>query len=269
MLGAAAASSSSSRKEPAARKRPGKSKQKPSTVSKGRNRHSTNDVAAMIGGSSARSRVTSAPVQLGMVRYNSNRRPRFTVPFNMQTIQVQTNATPALTFQNLVSTNVQLAAGGFALQVQGGGTGNFIGFISSTFMSLTKSLERWRIRRMKVCYIPLQPTSVAGNIVLAASPDAALVGSSSSTSYSDISSISGAWSFPIWQANEHDITPYLDPTWKAVVSDTSPTTDAEMREVACGCLYGQFLGVPASTACGVLSFEGEIEFEGIRIASAA
>jgi hypothetical protein len=130
---------------------------------------------------------------------------------------------------------------------------------------------RWRIKRLRMFFVPNTPTSRAGRIALACDPDAAGYqdGPNAALSAAYIQQYRDNMSGSVWSAFEVPCTSlYEDKRWfyTADYQNEGNPDDAELRNYAPGAIavsqLGLTLGAPVLE--GSVAFEGEVEFRNLR-----
>jgi len=126
--------------------------------------------------------------------------------------------------------------------------------------NLCKAFAKWRVKSLKVTYLPSCSTATNGTFVMGATGENFV---STSPTYQQVSDCERMMSGPLWSMQTMDISSVARNSpnqW--LYCYISGNTVAEQRQNYCCTLLAQFFNVPtaANSAYGQIKFDGELEF---------
>jgi len=228
--------------------------------SKRGNKNATRSMAALTSHISNMS-VSRAPVTLGYSYsgINKKKNPIITLPFNA--ISNCYLGVGSVAGQGFVNSSGSAASSSFDLNPF---TNTVAGYQANPFglgiSNVTKSFSKWRIKSLRVTYIPAVATNVSGTFVLGATGENFI---QNTPTFQQVSDCERMMSGPLWTMQSVDITSVArnNPNqW--LYCYVNGTTVSEQRQNYCCTLLVAFFNAPSATNSnfGQLRFDGVIEF---------
>lgn len=200
-----------------------------------------------------------APVSMFSTIRNKSVKPMASLPFEFASLQLSCNAAGNAVWGNAASVIATLEL-----------DPNFIVTTQPLFGALgsvAASFGKFRIRDLKMEYLPFCPTSTAGGFTVALLIDPAEPSQASYT-FAQVAQCDASVTFPPWQKTIIPVSHYntdwlfmMDPTTGA--SSSERLTNAGMIRIA------NAGGLPTVTTFGVIKLSGILDLTDVRVAVAA
>ena len=169
---------------------------------------------------------------------------------------IQLSNADAGALQNLNTINIDPSAFGVA-------SNNFALF-PQTVRNLTTTFTRYRFRKLRATWIPVDPTSAGRTFAMGAFSE--VVTTNTNQTFGSIANSEYAMTGPTWLKSTMDLLTAVPDSshWRYVDFHTS-TSDSDLRQESLGSLSIGFVGAfPATTlAIGFVEFDYMIELDGI------
>jgi len=169
--------------------------------------------------------------------------------------------TGVLNFQGLPTSYCQsfnvdpIANGNFPLNFQ---------FFPTTINTIATSFLRWRIRKLRLNYVPSCTTTTAGSIAISSVPE--VVTTNTNHSYGTVASCQNSLLTTVWVPSSMDLIAQggLRNEW-LICDSSSASSEANERQITAGAVCVSGLGCPSglSQVFGSLFIEYSLEFDGL------
>lgn len=238
-----------------------KSAGKAGKAKKGKKNSRTKEVASRMMNTRpfALSRLVSAPASTGLVSRSARQSEHIiSVPFNsISNCFLAANAGTSLFHDGV-------GVGSFQYDLGPGATGGGV-YQQNPFgigiSNVSRAYARYRVKRLRVTYVPIVSTAAVGSVILGATTEAFLLNAPSPQVVADCQA---SLTTPVWKEASIDLSGLLmtdkNPEWLYVRSN-QVATSADQRQNYCCTLVTAGIGLVGALAdFGYLRFDGVIEF---------
>lgn len=204
-----------------------------------------------------------APVSVGTQMRAAVQHSKFVIKGRCLAAQLGTSAGTLPVWVTLGGTPIALNI--FDVDILGTGSSpfNFQNFPSS-ITNIAGQFQRYRIVKLKACYVPTSPTTSPQQIIIASSAEV-LHSASTAVSLSEIAAVENQVSTSCWAPIEFDLTSNGGLRKEWLYADVSPSSiESQVRQESAGSVFFHYLGAGVANAIfGSMFYDYEIEFDGL------
>jgi hypothetical protein len=219
-------------------------------------------VPPSITGSSSRSSLRAAPSISGVTTFTTaSNKHIISVPFST----ISNSLLAVLTATNYTSFGLSAVATSpfFDLSPSNNTLGGFQSYAFGVGVAnIARAYARYRIKRLRLTYVPVVSTSTAGSVIIGATSENFLT---TVPTPQNVADCQASLTTPVWQTASLDLTSVarINDEWLYVLANSA--TVAEQRQNYPCSLMASSLGIPANVsganvAYGYIRFDGIIEF---------